>query len=301
MKDEKSMNTPCVRKLVLLLICVFALTSGLAGIATEHKVGEHKKASQTALNHEKKGTSNSGLDADGNAKKADSGTKQITPEASFELFRQTAIKRFLEYKVSPDRPSSAKLFEAIKPTLTKFINVPLALKDKTVENSTAVLTYQSTDPKIDMSLTVYMVPSGNGWTFSTFSLKGSQGIELQQEILKDITDAFPLQFTLVWVFIFAFIATCVAQTAAMIWLDVAAFRTSLGWGFGTLFIPVVGLIFALVHWEVAKKPFLTLVASVVATFLTFLIPIWVGYSVGDIPSTINDFAPKTDASSVHEI
>lgn len=35
-----------------------------------------------------------------------------------------------------------------------------------------------------------------------------------------------------------------------------AFRTSILWGLGYLFIPFVSLIFIIVHWDDAKSPFL---------------------------------------------
>ena len=35
-----------------------------------------------------------------------------------------------------------------------------------------------------------------------------------------------------------------------------AFRTSILWGLGYLFVPFVSLIFVIVHWDDAKKPFL---------------------------------------------
>jgi hypothetical protein len=35
-----------------------------------------------------------------------------------------------------------------------------------------------------------------------------------------------------------------------------AFRTSVIWGLGYLFVPFVSLIFVIVHWDDAKKPFL---------------------------------------------
>jgi hypothetical protein len=41
-----------------------------------------------------------------------------------------------------------------------------------------------------------------------------------------------------------------------IWLLVVAFQESILWGLGSLFIPLVGLVFVIMHWEVAKKPFL---------------------------------------------
>lgn len=39
-------------------------------------------------------------------------------------------------------------------------------------------------------------------------------------------------------------------------LLIVAFQTSLLWGLGYLFVPFVGLIFVIVNWDVAKKPFL---------------------------------------------
>ena len=41
-----------------------------------------------------------------------------------------------------------------------------------------------------------------------------------------------------------------------IWLLVVAFQESILWGLGSLFVPFVGLIFAIMHWEKAGKPFL---------------------------------------------
>jgi hypothetical protein len=52
-----------------------------------------------------------------------------------------------------------------------------------------------------------------------------------------------------------------------IWLVVVAFKTGVWWGLGTLFIPLVGLIFAIMHWSEAKVPFLvSIVGSVLLYF-----------------------------------
>ena len=40
-----------------------------------------------------------------------------------------------------------------------------------------------------------------------------------------------------------------------IWLLVVAFKTSIGWGLASLFIPFAGLVFVFTHWDDAKKPF----------------------------------------------
>lgn len=39
-------------------------------------------------------------------------------------------------------------------------------------------------------------------------------------------------------------------------LIVRAFQTSVLWGLGYLFVPFVSLIFIIMHWNVAKSPFL---------------------------------------------
>ena len=41
-----------------------------------------------------------------------------------------------------------------------------------------------------------------------------------------------------------------------IWLLIIAFRTGILWGLGSLFVPFVGLIFVITHWQESKKPFL---------------------------------------------
>lgn len=39
-------------------------------------------------------------------------------------------------------------------------------------------------------------------------------------------------------------------------LLIRAFQTSIWWGLGYLFVPFVSLVFLIIHWDVAKKPFL---------------------------------------------
>ena len=48
-----------------------------------------------------------------------------------------------------------------------------------------------------------------------------------------------------------------------IWILVNAFKTSIWWGLGSLFVPFVSLIFLITHWAVAKRPFLISVAGLV--------------------------------------
>lgn len=37
---------------------------------------------------------------------------------------------------------------------------------------------------------------------------------------------------------------------------IAAFRTSILWGLGCLLVPFISFFFLIIHWQVAKKPFL---------------------------------------------
>ena len=48
-----------------------------------------------------------------------------------------------------------------------------------------------------------------------------------------------------------------------IWFLVVAFQESILWGLGCLFVPFVSLIFLIMHWDRAGKPFLIQMAGVV--------------------------------------
>ena len=55
-----------------------------------------------------------------------------------------------------------------------------------------------------------------------------------------------------------------------IWLLVVAFKESIWWGLGSLLIGPVALVFAIVHWQVAKKPFLISLAGGVLCIIAAL-------------------------------
>lgn len=50
-------------------------------------------------------------------------------------------------------------------------------------------------------------------------------------------------------------------------LLIKAFQTSVLWGLGYLFVPFVALIFVIVHWDVAKQPFLYSLLGVAIMFI----------------------------------
>ncbi len=46
--------------------------------------------------------------------------------------------------------------------------------------------------------------------------------------------------------------------ALVFWIQIliVAFKTHIGWGLGSLFIPFVGLVFVIMNWQETKTPFL---------------------------------------------
>lgn len=54
-------------------------------------------------------------------------------------------------------------------------------------------------------------------------------------------------------------------------LMIKAFQVSILWGLGYLFIPLVSLIFILVHWQIAKDPFLKILTSIPFMLLGMLL------------------------------
>ena len=64
-----------------------------------------------------------------------------------------------------------------------------------------------------------------------------------------------------------------------IWFLVVAFRETIWWGLGCLFIPIVALVFLIMHWGDAAKPFfVSLLGVVIMVVVAVLIP-------GAIPTT----------------
>ena len=48
-----------------------------------------------------------------------------------------------------------------------------------------------------------------------------------------------------------------------IWFLIIAFQESVLWGLGCIFVPFVSLIFLIMHWDKAGKPFLIQLAGIV--------------------------------------
>jgi len=54
-----------------------------------------------------------------------------------------------------------------------------------------------------------------------------------------------------------------------IWILVLAFKTGVWWGVGSMFIPLVGLIFTLLHLRDTWKPFLIEIVGVVLVLVNY--------------------------------
>ena len=55
----------------------------------------------------------------------------------------------------------------------------------------------------------------------------------------------------------------IAMFVGGIWLLVEAFKESILWGLGSIFIPFVSLVFVIMHWDVSKTPFLIQIGGLV--------------------------------------
>ncbi len=52
-----------------------------------------------------------------------------------------------------------------------------------------------------------------------------------------------------------------------LWFLVVTFEEGVGWGLACMFIPFVSLIFLILHWDRAGKPFLVQLAGAVPLFI----------------------------------
>lgn len=80
---------------------------------------------------------------------------------------------------------------------------------------------------------------------------------------KFLNGAWSLPLIVVGLAAFATVAIC------NLIILVTAFKESVLWGLGFLFVPFVSLIFIIKHWSETRKPFLVQVAACVAVALTF--------------------------------
>ena len=69
---------------------------------------------------------------------------------------------------------------------------------------------------------------------------------------------------------------------------IAAFRVGIGWGLSCMFLPIVSLVFLIVHWKVAAKPlFVSLLGIGISFSGTLLVP------TGEAVQNIRKYKPPT--------
>lgn len=67
---------------------------------------------------------------------------------------------------------------------------------------------------------------------------------------------------------FLWFVVSIVSLIGFIWLCVLAFREHIGWGLAVFFLsPVAAIVFAIKHWQDAKKPFLVYAGSTTAFFV----------------------------------
>ena len=62
----------------------------------------------------------------------------------------------------------------------------------------------------------------------------------------------------------------VVGTGCFIWLTIVAFRESTGWGLATFLLPFAFIFFAIKHWDVAKRPFLSYIGTSAAGLMLLI-------------------------------
>ena len=62
------------------------------------------------------------------------------------------------------------------------------------------------------------------------------------------------------------VAGLIGVFVGWIWFLVVAFQESILWGLGCLIFPIFSLVFVVMHWDKANRPFLLQLASVVPMF-----------------------------------
>jgi hypothetical protein len=65
------------------------------------------------------------------------------------------------------------------------------------------------------------------------------------------------------------VITGIIAFAANIWLVIVAFQRSVLWGIAALFVPFAALVFAIMYWQDAKKPFLISLLASIAMGVSF--------------------------------
>ena len=75
-----------------------------------------------------------------------------------------------------------------------------------------------------------------------------------------------------------FVVGLIISLVGGIWLLVEAFKTSILWGLGSLFVPFVSIVFAIKYWGRAGRPFLISLAGAVLMII--------GSAMGGIPGTM---------------
>ena len=67
------------------------------------------------------------------------------------------------------------------------------------------------------------------------------------------------------------IAGILISTVGGLMFVIAAFRVSVLWGLGCLLVPLISLVFLILHWREAKKPFFVELAGVPFAVLGLLL------------------------------
>lgn len=73
------------------------------------------------------------------------------------------------------------------------------------------------------------------------------------------------------VFTLVLLASIIAMVVSVIWYVIETFSESFLWGLGYLFLPFVGLLFAIFHWDRARNPFLLWIVGLIGYVVSIMV------------------------------
>lgn len=224
-----------------------------------------------------------------------------TAAQAFEAQRQMFVQVFLHMKAKPNNARSAKLIQALRPSVLKFLEMPLTLVSETTTGDKTHLVFKSTDPSIDFLWSCTATKSGDHWDFNENDFKGKNSADIAVEPFTAVASAFPSEVSTLTFGMTLFVVALFASLISYIFLAIAAFQVSVVWGLVVLCVPCGNLIFAVCRWKEARVAFLANLISCVIAFIGLYIPMSVVMSLRDVLDLQPELSPSITDEQARQI
>jgi hypothetical protein len=217
-------------------------------------------------------SSSSSDDASGSDQDLDSTTAEslmrnrpygATPEEAFTKARETELKTFEAFTTGSGTSFGSRALKAVCTPLVALESIPLKLNDQKVEGNDATLSYAAQKPDVDLQITAHLKKNDKGWRLFRREMRGTKNSDSAKEIVTAFTTQLPGETSMLSLAMVLLVIAGITSTVGSIWLIINAFRKHWAWGLGSLFFPIVQLVFVFANWPLAKKPFLVILGSLV--------------------------------------